>query len=86
MDYLGAMFGAAPAPGAGARLIDGVVWEPFYLAWMAVAAVVTWTMPQTWAFTRVIGAGKAAVIVGLFVASVIVLSGQSFNPFIYFIF
>jgi alginate O-acetyltransferase complex protein AlgI len=43
-------------------------------------------MPQSWDWTRTLSPGKAAWILLLFVLAVAVLSTQTFNPFIYFIF
>ena len=83
--YLRSMFGLeAVADTAG--LLGGILYEPYYLGTMILAAVVTWAAPQTWDFTRSISPAKVAVIVGLWLLSVAVLSTQAFNPFIYFIF
>ena len=83
--YCRSMVGLAPDAGA-ADLIAGLIYQPYYLASMAAAAAVTWLCPQTWDFTRRITVGKAAVVLALLAAGVIVLAGQEFNPFIYFLF
>jgi len=83
--YCASMLGLASAPG-GAGLIGGVMYQPYYVILVAAAAVITWTCPQTWDFTRRITVPKAAVAVGLFWVSVAALTTQAFNPFIYFIF
>jgi alginate O-acetyltransferase complex protein AlgI len=83
--YLGHMAGLG-APQDGAGLLAGIVYQPYYLGTMLVAAVVTWGCPQTWDWTRTLTPGKAAVAVALFLAAAIVLSTQAYNPFIYFIF
>ncbi len=83
--YLGHMFGLG-TPQSGAVLLAGIVYEPYYLATFLTAAVVVWTCPQTWDWTRAITAPKAMTIAGLFVLSVMALTTQAFNPFIYFIF
>jgi alginate O-acetyltransferase complex protein AlgI len=85
LDYLAAMAGRAEvAPEA--LLLSGVVYQPYYLGTMAIAAVVTWSCPQTWDWTRTLTAPKAAVTAALFVLSTIALTTQAFNPFIYFFF
>jgi len=65
-------------------LIAGVIYQPYYLGSFLLAAIVIWTAPQTWDWTRHLTVGKAIVILILFWISVIVMTGQSYNPFIYF--
>jgi len=84
-EYYATMLGLGGQAGAGA-LIAGVIYQPYYVVWMLVAAGVTWGLPQTWDFTRKITPVKAAILLVLFVVAVIVLATQEFNPFIYFIF
>ena len=38
-------------PHAGAALLSGIVYEPYYLGTFLVAAMVVWTAPQTWDWT-----------------------------------
>jgi alginate O-acetyltransferase complex protein AlgI len=83
--YCGSLLGLTEAP-RQAGLISGIIYQPYYLAGLAVAAVVTWTCPQTWDFTRSITVPRAALALGLFWLSLVVLTTQAFNPFIYFIF
>jgi alginate O-acetyltransferase complex protein AlgI len=83
--YLGSMTGAGEAP-AGAALIGGLVYQPYYLLTFLAAAVVTWASPQTWDWSRSISPIKAAATAALFVLSAVMLTTQAFNPFIYFIF
>lgn len=75
---------ATPVPNE--VLLGGVIYQPYYLATFAIAALVVWTAPQTWDWTRRITPFKAVVILALFLLSLVVLSTQAFNPFIYFIF
>lgn len=70
----------------GAELLGGVIYKPYYTLTMILAAVVVWRGPQTWDFTRNITPLKAVIIFALFVLSIVVLTTQAFNPFIYFIF
>jgi alginate O-acetyltransferase complex protein AlgI len=83
--YLGDMTGIGSTP-AAAALLTGIVYQPYYLLTMAIAAAVTWLCPQTWDWTRVLSAPRAAVSFALLVLAVVALTTQAFNPFIYFIF
>ncbi len=83
--YLRSMFGLE-AVHESAGLLSGILYQPYYLASVLVAALITWTCPQTWDWTRSITPLKAAGIVALWLASLAVLATQAYNPFIYFIF
>ena len=71
---------------ASAGLVAGICWRPYYLASFAVAAILVWASPQTWDFTRRLTWPKVAYVLGVFAVALLVLTTQSFNPFIYFIF
>jgi alginate O-acetyltransferase complex protein AlgI len=71
---------------AAAPLLDGIVYQPYYVFTVVVAAVVTWSCPQTWDWTRTLTASKAFAVAALFVIAAVALTTQAFNPFIYFIF
>jgi len=83
--YCGAMLGLS-TPTKTAGLLGGIIYQPYYIMSMLVAAVVVWTCPQTWDFTRRITWPKAAAILLALVSAIVVLTTQEFNPFIYFIF
>ena len=83
--YLGNMAGIGGTQG-GAALIAGLVYQPYYIVTAAAAALVTWTCPQTWDWTRTLTLPKATAAVALFVVAALVLMTQAYNPFIYFIF
>lgn len=83
--YLGTMCGIVSVP-PNAVMLKGLVYQPYYLLTMAIAALITWGAPQTWDWTRQISGWKALVIILLFVISAAVLATQAYNPFIYFIF
>ena len=72
--------------GAPALLLSGVVLKPYYLGTVAACALVVWTCPQTWDWSRQYSPVKAAISLALFLAAVIALTSQAYNPFIYFIF
>ena len=85
MVYLGSMFGLEVVH-ESAGLLSGILYQPYYLGTVLLAALVTWSCPQTWDWTRTITPVKATAIVALWLASVAVLATQAYNPFIYFIF
>jgi alginate O-acetyltransferase complex protein AlgI len=85
LQYCGSMLGLVD-PNAGARLLDGILYQPYYVLVMGIAAAFVWTCPQTWTWTRSISWPKAAWILAVFWAALAMLTTQSFNPFIYFIF
>ena len=83
--YAGSMLGFVRAQ-PSAALLGGVLYQPYYVVSLCVAAAITWCAPQTWDFTRRITVPKAIVIFGVFWLSIVALTTQAFNPFIYFIF
>ena len=83
--YLGSMFGFV-TPTEAAGLLGGILYQPYYVATVAIAAIITWTAPQTWDWTRTLPPWKVAVSLGLFLLSILILATQAYNPFIYFIF
>jgi alginate O-acetyltransferase complex protein AlgI len=70
----------------GSALIGGVIYQPYYLVSLATAAAVAWLCPQTWDFTRRITWLRATFAFVVLWASLVMLTAQSYNPFIYFIF
>jgi alginate O-acetyltransferase complex protein AlgI len=85
LQYLGFMTGLGDLH-PGAALVAGVVYQPYYLLTFCAAAVVTWTCPQTWDWSRTLTPLKAVTTALLFVLAAVALTTQAFNPFIYFIF
>ena len=85
LGYLADMVGLG-AVQAGAGLVGGLIYHPYYLGAMILAAALVWAAPQTWDFSRRITWPKAAWCMGLLGISVAVMTTQAFNPFIYFIF
>ncbi len=83
--YCASMLGLV-APLEVAGLLRGVLYQPYHLLTMAVAAVVVWAGPQTWDWTGTISWRKAVLIGVLFALSAAVLATQAYNPFIYFFF
>jgi alginate O-acetyltransferase complex protein AlgI len=85
VNYVKSMFGLG-AVQDGRPLIGGLVYHPYYLLCFGCAAVVTWTCPQTWDFTRRLTWPKAVFCALMLILSLAVMETQAFNPFIYFIF
>ena len=83
--YLGHMFGTG-AVQPGAALIGGVIYQPYYLTSLAVAALLVWGAPQAWDWTRELSLAKAVASLLLLWLAGLALFTQDFNPFIYFIF
>ena len=71
---------------AGAPLVAGLIYKPYYLVWMGIALAVAFFGVQTWDFTRRITWPRLTVILGGFAAAVVLLTTQAYNPFLYFIF
>jgi len=83
--YCKSMLGLEAAD-AGADLIAGIIYDPYYMLTFCISAAIVWGAPQSWDFTRRITWPKVAVVLGCLSLSIISLTTQSFNPFIYFIF
>jgi alginate O-acetyltransferase complex protein AlgI len=83
--YLEAMFGVAETQPAAA-LVGGILYAPYHLLILGMAAVVTWTCPQTWDWTRRLTPLRASVALGGLALALIAMASQGYNPFIYFIF
>ncbi|MCP5065639.1 MAG: MBOAT family protein [bacterium] len=85
VEYLGHLVGASEVD-SGASLVGGVVYQPYYLFSLGLAAILTWRAPQAWDWTFELTAPKAlAALACLWLAS-LALFTQTYNPFIYFIF
>ncbi|MFN7940391.1 MAG: MBOAT family protein [Thermoanaerobaculia bacterium] len=85
LSMLGALFGAgATAPGAA--LLPGFLYGPYLAVSFGLAALVVWAAPQSWTWTRQIGALRATAALAVLALALVALSTQDFNPFIYFIF
>jgi len=85
LQYCGSMLGLGSVQ-PGAALLAGVLYKPYYLGSVIIAAVIVWTFPQTWDFTRRITWPKVTAIAAALWVSVVIMTTQAYNPFIYFIF
>jgi hypothetical protein len=73
-------------PGPAAALLSGLLYRPYDLLIVAVAAAVAFAGPQTWDWTRTLPWWKGAVCLGLLWLALLVLETEGYSPFIYFIF
>jgi len=83
--YLATMFGMGGSS-ASATITPGLIYKPYYLVALALAAILVWLLPDTWEWTQVLTKRKALACAGIFALAVVVLVTQEYNPFIYFIF
>ena len=83
--YLRCMFSTVPLQPA-TDLIAGVLYQPYYLLTMSIAGIVVWCFPQTWDWTQQLTPVRVGISLVLFGLSLVILSTQAYNPFIYFIF
>jgi alginate O-acetyltransferase complex protein AlgI len=81
--YLASMFGLAEVQ-PSAALIGAILYTPYSLVSLLIAALVTWAAPQTWDWTRRLSAPRAAMALACLVLALITMGSQGFNPFIYF--
>lgn len=85
LNYLGSMFDFAH-PKATADLVPGIVYKPYYLISIVLAAGVVWLGKQTWDWTQHMTWPKTAACCGAAWLALAVMATQEYNPFIYFIF
>jgi alginate O-acetyltransferase complex protein AlgI len=85
ISFLGRMFGLGPTQ-AGADLVGGIVYQPYYIGSFVLAGIVAWTFPTAWAWTQHLTLRKALFCIGALWLSLLFLVTQAYNPFIYFIF
>jgi alginate O-acetyltransferase complex protein AlgI len=85
VEYYRALFGAGLLQD-GAALLAGILYRPYYMVCLAVAALIAWGAPQAWDWTRRLSWPRALTCAGLFLAAVVAMETQGYNPFIYFIF
>ncbi len=83
LTYLAAMFGVIAVPETS-LLVGGIIYQPYFQLIMAVASIVVWTGVQSWDWTKELTVKKSIIIALLMGLSIIFLTLQSYNPFIYF--
>jgi len=84
MEYFRAMFGLGPV-GSVAPLLAATIYTPYHLLILALCAVLVFQPLQAhdWALSPVTWE-RAAMVVPLFVLSLMAMFAQAFNPFLYF--
>ncbi len=84
MDFYQAMFGLRPA-GIVSPLLDSIIHTPYHVVILAACAALVFQPLQAhdWA-ERPVTWGKTAMLIPLFVFSLVVMVSQDFNPFLYF--
>lgn len=83
MRYLGTMFGLGGKT-AGAGLAGASIYTLDHLIMFGVCGFVVWYCRQTWDHAKSVTPVKVALMIPLFIWSVLVMWTQSFNPFLYF--
>ena len=81
--YLSAMLGMAEIP-AGSAALASLMDTPYHAAMFAIAALVVWGAPQSWAFTHVLTVRRAVACMALLAISLLFMWTQTENPFLYF--
>ena len=85
MRYFQSMIGLAAVEPSRA-VLAGVLYQPYLVGTVVVAAFVTWNCPQTWDWTSRLTAQRIGITLAALVGALALLSTQAYNPFIYFIF
>ncbi|MDQ3815264.1 MAG: MBOAT family protein [Armatimonadota bacterium] len=81
--YLGDMVGLG-RPDPSAAILGAVFYQPYFMLTLLTAAIAVWCLPDPWEWTKRLTMPKVAICIVLFVASLLMLASQSYNPFIYF--
>lgn len=69
---------------AGSVLVRATLYSPVHAIAIAAAAAVAFLGVSTWDLSKRVTPLRAALSMGLFAWSIVALSGQGFNPFLYF--
>jgi alginate O-acetyltransferase complex protein AlgI len=83
-DYLTSLFGGHSNLPATSVLLRGLLYSREQILWMAVAAAIAWLGVDTWRLSKRVTPLRAALALGVFAWSVVAMSAQSNNPFLYF--
>jgi alginate O-acetyltransferase complex protein AlgI len=81
--FLRALFGLGDAASSSV-LVRATLYSVDHVLVLAVAAAIAFGGVQTWDLSKRVTPLRAALALGLFAWSVVALSSQSFNPFLYF--
>ncbi len=69
-----------------ASLLGAVMFSPYALVSLGLAAVIVWTCPQTWDWSRRLTWPRGMAALSCLVLALVMMASQGYNPFIYFIF
>jgi alginate O-acetyltransferase complex protein AlgI len=83
LTYLGSLFGVVSAGGA-ADAVAGAMYTPYHRAMFALAALIVFFAPNTWAFTARLTLPRVAAAATVLGMSVLLMWTQTVNPFLYF--
>jgi alginate O-acetyltransferase complex protein AlgI len=72
------------SPTQAADAVAGAIYTPYHGAMFVLAAIVVWGMPNTWAFTTRLPAGRATFAMVVLSLAVMLMWTQTINPFLYF--
>jgi alginate O-acetyltransferase complex protein AlgI len=81
--YVMSLFGVAPVT-SGCEAVACILYTPYLLLTMLLAALLVWRTFNSWAVTRRITPARAGFVTALLVLSIFVMWAQTENPFIYF--
>lgn len=84
--YLKSMAGMDRVHAPWGRLTDAILYQPYLAGSLLLAAWAAWRMPSAHLFTQQLNSRKWALLAFLSALSLWLLTAQSYNPFIYFIF
>ena len=84
--YFASLFGFPCKDPTSGSVIRVLLENPYYAGIMVLSAIIIWTMPQVWDFTKKLTVPKMVWCIIVFLLAILALSVQSYNPFIYFIF
>ncbi|MEM7352883.1 MAG: MBOAT family protein [Acidobacteriota bacterium] len=83
--YLASMTGLA-TPRPEAALLGGLIYQPYYLTTLVIAAGLAFAAPQTWDIVGRLSRARALGCLLLLLIALVAMDTQGYNPFIYFIF
>jgi alginate O-acetyltransferase complex protein AlgI len=82
--YLASLFNLGRAADANALLLRAIFYEPGHVLVMLAAAAIAFFGVQVWDLSRNVTPLRASMALGVFAWSIVAMSAQSFNPFLYF--
>jgi len=82
--YVTFLFGGGDGDALSTEVLRGVLYSPYHLLVLGLAAVLVWGAPQTWQFTRTLSWPRVAWCYALLIAGILVMWTQTSNPFLYF--